>query len=103
MEKEEILEKISNQMDTLVSLYKLAYADKVDEVKREILEDQVMVKILEIVPEELQVGELVKKVCIEVNQKERTIRYRLATLVSIGVLKVEKVGNKSFYRLTGII
>ena len=103
MEKEEILKKISNQMDILVNLYKLAYADAIDKVRVKIYEDQVMAKILEIIPEELPSSELVKRVCSEVKQKERAIQYRLSNLVSIGVLKTEKVGNKSFYRLTGVI
>lgn len=103
MEKELMLKKISDQMDILVSLFKLAYADKIIEVRKKVFEDKVMVKILEIVPEDLPVSELVSKVCREINQKERSIRYRLSDLVGMGVLKTEKVGNKSFYRLTGII
>lgn len=102
-EKELILEKISDQMDILVSLFKLAYADTISEVRTKVFEDKVMAKILEIVPEALPARELVAKVCSEVDQKERTIQYRLSDLVSMGVLKTEKVGNKSFYQLTGII
>lgn len=103
MEKELMLKKISDQMDILASLFKLAYADKISEVRTKVYEDKAMAKILEIVLEDLPVSELVSKVCSEVNQKERTIRYRLSDLVGMGVLKIEKVGNKSFYRLTGVI
>jgi DNA-binding transcriptional regulator PaaX len=103
MEKEETIQKISDNLNILVSLYKLAYSEKIDEVRKKIFDDNIMAKILEIVPEELAANELVKKVCNEVSQKERTVRYRLSELVSMGVLTVERSGNKSFYKLSGII
>ena len=103
MEKDLMLQKISDQMDIMVSLFKLAYADKINEVRKKVFEDKVMATILEIVPEELPTSELTSKVCSKVNQKERSVRYRLSDLIGMGVLKTERVGTKSFYRLTGII
>lgn len=103
MEKDMVLQKISDQMDIMVSLFKLAYADKINEVRKKVFEDKVMATILEIITEELPASELISKVCSKVNQKERSVRYRLSDLVGMGVLKTERVGNKSFYRLTGII
>jgi predicted HTH transcriptional regulator len=103
VEKDAMLQKISDQLDMLISLSKLAYADKIDEVKKEIAEDEVMTKILEVISEDLTTGDLVSVVGAQVKQKERTIRSRLSDLVGKGVLKVEKVGAKSFYRSTGLI
>lgn len=103
MEKDAILQKISDQLDMLVSLSKLAYSDKIDKAKQEIVKDEIMAKILELVSEDLTAGDLVSAVCAQVEQKERTIRSRLSELVSKGVLKIEKEGTKSFYRSTGLI
>lgn len=103
MEKDILLQKISDQLDMLISLSKLAYSDKIDEVKKKVAEDEVMTKILEVVSEDLTAGDLVSVVSAQVKQKERTIRSRLSDLVGKGVLKIEKVGTKSFYRSTGLI
>jgi predicted HTH transcriptional regulator len=103
VEKEQILQKISDQMDMLVSLSKLAYSDKIDKAKQEIVKDEITAKILELVSEDLTAGELVSAVCAQVKQKERTIRSRLSDLVGKGILEIEKVGAKSFYRSTGLI
>lgn len=103
MEKELMLQKISDQMDMLINLSRLAYRDKIEEAKREISEDEVMAKIFEAISEDLTAGELVSVVGAQVKQKERTIRSRLSDLIGMGVLKIEKVGAKSFYRLTGLI
>ena len=103
MEKDIMLQKISDQMDMLISLFKLAYFDKIDEVKKKVAKDEVMTKILEATSEDLTVGELVSAVGAQVKQKERTIRSRLSDLVGMGVLKIERVGAKSFYRPTGLI
>lgn len=103
MEKDILLQKISEQMDMLISLFKLAYSDKIAEVKKEIAEDEVMMKILEVIPEDLTAGELISAVGAQVKLKDRTIRSRLSDLVGKGVLKIEKEGAKSFYRSTGLI
>lgn len=103
MEKEAILQKISDQMDMLISLFKLANSERIKTERKRIFEDEVMAKIIELVPEDLPASELVSKVSSEVKQKERAIRYRLSELIAMGVLKTERVGNKSFYRLTGLI
>lgn len=98
-----MLQKISDQLDMLISLSKLAYSDQIDKVKKEIAEDEVMSKILEVISEDLTVGDLVSVVSAQVKRKERTIRSRLSDLVGKGVLKIERVGTKSFYRPTGLI
>lgn len=103
MEKEQVLQKISDQLDMLISLSKLAYSGKINKVKREIAEDEVMTGIMEILSEDLTAGELVSAVSARVKQKERTIRSRLSYLIGKGVLKTEKVGNRSLYRSTGLI
>ena len=104
MEKELILEKISEQLDLLVSLSKIAYAEKINQVKEKISSEETMSKMLEIIENEenLPAGKLVKVVEEQVKLKERTIRIRLSQLVSLGVLKIERVGNNSFYRSTGL-
>ena len=103
MDKDIMLQKISNQLDMLIGLFKLAYSDKISEISSKIAEDEVMTKILEIVSEDLTAGELVAAVSAQVKQKERTIRSRLSDLIGMGVLKIEKEGAKSFYRSTGLI
>jgi predicted LPLAT superfamily acyltransferase len=105
VEKEQILQKILDQLDLLVNLSKVAYADKISQVKNKVSEDSVMAAILEMVQvqEDLPTGSLVTVVGERVKQKERTIRARLSDLVSMGVLKVEKIGKNSFYRSTGLI
>lgn len=103
MEKEAILQKISDQMDMLISLFKLANSERIKAEKKRIFEDEVMAKIIEIVPEDLPASELISKVSSEVKQKERTIRYRLSDLIAMGILKTEREGNRQYYRLTGLI
>ena len=103
MDKDDMLDKISSQIDVMVSLLKIAYAGQINEVRRTVYEDEIAVKILEFAQQDLPASELVSKVGGEVKQKERTIRYRLSDLIARGVLKVEKVGNKSYYRTTGLI
>lgn len=103
MEKELVLQRISDQMDMLISLLKLAYSDTINDVKRKVSEDAVTAKIMEVVLEDLPSGDLVSAVSAQVKQKERTIRARLSDLVAMGVLKIERVGKNSFYRSTGLI
>lgn len=103
MDKEDILDSINKNVQILVNLNKLVYSEKLNEIRAKITEDKVMAKILDVIPEELIANDLVKKVCSEINQKERTVRYRLSELVSMGVLGTNKSGNKSFYYFTGII
>lgn len=103
MDKEFVLEKISGQMDMLIYLFKLAYSDKIGEVRKEVFEDEVMAKIMEVVQEDLPARDLVSVIGQQVKQKERTIRARLSDLVGKGVLRIEKVGKNSFYRSTGLI
>lgn len=103
MEEAAILQKISGQLDMLISLSKLAYSGKIDKIRREIAEDEVMTKIMEMVSEDLPSGDLVSAVGTQVKQKERTIRARLSYLVGKGVLKIERVGKESFYQSTGLI
>jgi len=103
LEKELVLQRISDQVDMLVSLLKLAYSDTISEVQRKVSEDIVMRNIMELVPEDLPSGDLVSAVSAHVKQGERTIRGRLSDLVSMGVLKIERVGKNSFYRSTGLI
>ena len=103
MEENELLRKISAQLDMLISLSKLAYSGKIDKVRREIAGDETMAKIMEMVPENLSSGDLVSAVGAQVKQKERTIRVRLSYLVGKGILKVERVGKESFYQSTGLI
>ena len=103
MDKEFVLEKISDQMDMLICLFKLAYSAKIGEVRKEVFEDEVMAKIMEVVQEDLPAKDLVSVIGQQVKQKERTIRARLSDLVGKGVLRIEKVGKSSFYRSTGLI
>jgi hypothetical protein len=103
VEQEQILQKISEQMDMLVSLFKLANSETINKEKEKIFKDPVKAKIIEVVPEDLPANELVSRVSSEVKQKERTIRYRLSELVAMGILKIEREGNKSFYRSSGLI
>jgi len=103
VEKELVLQRISDQMDMLISLLKLAYSDTINDVKRKVSEDAVTAKIMEVVLEDLPSGDLVSAVSAQVKQKERTIRARLSDLVAMGVLKIERVGKNSFYRSTGLI
>jgi DNA-binding transcriptional ArsR family regulator len=103
VEQKQILQKISEQMDMLVSLFKLANSETINKEKEKIFKDPVKAKIIEVVPEDLPANELVSRVSSEVKQKERTIRYRLSELVAMGILKIEREGNKSFYRSSGLI
>ena len=97
------LERIGALLEQILAVLRVANSDKIDALKRSLDSDPVAAAILDKVDLELTAGELVAEVMKVVPQKERTIQTRLAELARAGILRMSKVGVKTYYVRTGLI
>lgn len=97
------LERIGTLLEQVLAVLKLANSDKIDAVKRSVEGDPVVTAILDKLDLELTSGELIAEVMKVVPQKERTIQARLAELARAGILRINKVGTKTYYVRSGLI
>jgi len=100
---EDSLERIAEKVEQILAILRLANADRLEMLKKEIDADPVALAILERTDLGLSAGELVAQVMTVVSQKERTIQARLAELAQRGVLRINRAGKNVYYVRTGLV
>lgn len=97
--------EITNRLDTIISLLKLAHREPLGEFRRELTEDPVSAAILAATAgdEPVGAGVLKNKVMKATGESESTVKRRIAALVAMGALSKEGGGNTTAYKSTGLI
>jgi hypothetical protein len=94
-------DRISNQLDTIISLLKLTNREALSAV-REALDD-VSKELLDAAAEPVAVGKLKKDVAKATSQSEKTVQRRIADLLAMGALAKDGGGSSATYRTSGLI
>jgi predicted HTH transcriptional regulator len=92
---------ISKQLDTIISLLKLANQDALVTVRTQL--DDVAKAVVDATSEPVTVGKLKKEIATKTNQSEKTVQRRIADLVAMGLLTKEGGGNTATYQSTGLL
>jgi len=99
----EILIEISEKLDTLISLTKIANRDRLEQYRKQISNDKVYSKIMEKLEESLTYGALSKQVADELTIAEITVKKKIAELKEMGLLKTVKKGREVYYEKSGLV
>jgi len=94
---------IIERLDTLISITRLAHADRIEQVRRETRADPINAAILDSADEWIAAGALRSGVAESVGQSERTVVRRISELVSSGLLTQQGAGPTTKYRASGLI
>jgi hypothetical protein len=96
---------IKNQLDTIISLLKLAHRDALNEVRRDLTSDDVPAALLEKTAgdEPVGAGVLKEQVMKQTGQSDSTVKRRIAELVAMGALVKVGGGPTTAYKSTGLI
>jgi hypothetical protein len=92
---------ISNQLDTIIALLKLANRQTLAEVRAEL--DNVSKAVLDATTEPVVIGALKKNVAKASQQSEKTVQRRIGELVAMGALAKTGGGFTATYRTTGLL
>jgi len=98
-----LLEEISQKLNQLVSLFKLANRDIIRKVKEEIDKDPVSTKVLELSDGTLSAVPFKQKIANETNVSEKTVERRVSELIEMGALVTIKKGKEIFYQNSGLL
>jgi predicted HTH transcriptional regulator len=95
---------IKNQLDTIISLLKLAHRDALDAARRDLNGDGVSAAVLErTATEAVGAGTLKKEIAKATGQSEKTVQRRIAELLGMGAVVREGSGPNTAYKATGLI
>lgn len=94
-------EKISKQLETIISLLKLTNRDALAAVRDTL--DDVSKALIEATTEPVVVGKLKRDVAKATSQSEKTVQRRIAELVAMGALARDGGGSSATYRSTGLL
>jgi hypothetical protein len=97
-----VLQEISDKLNQLLILTRLANSKAIMEFKEEIEKDPVFQAILEIADETLSSSELKVKVTEKTKASEPTIKRRIAVLMEKGALYAKKKGHEIYYCDSGL-
>lgn len=97
-------EAVLAKLDTIIAIMQLAFKDRIDVARRDILSDAVSACILEKTAGDwIDAGSLRAQVAEETKQSERTVGRRIAALIGQRALDQSGSGPKIRYRATGLI
>jgi predicted transcriptional regulator len=99
----ETLSEISEKLDTLIALTRIANRTALEEYRQQITKDKVYSKIMEKLDEPLTYGALSKIVADELAVAEITVKKKIAELKDMGLLKTAKKGRESYYERSGLV
>ncbi|HZO30593.1 MAG TPA: hypothetical protein VFH48_31870 [Chloroflexota bacterium] len=92
------------RLDTIIAILQLALKDKLDTARQELLADSVAAAILEQTSADwVESGVLQSQVAAATKQSDRTVRRRIASLLSQHALVQSGTGPRVRYRSTGLI
>jgi hypothetical protein len=98
----ELLQDISDKLNQLIVLTRLANSKAIAGFKEEIDKDPVFRAVLDLADETLSSAELKQKVKEQTNVSEGTIKNRIAVLMEKGGLTAVKKGKEIYYGDSGL-
>lgn len=94
--------EITQRLDAIISILKLAHSEALAQVRASTLVDEVSAAILEATADFVASGDLKRDIASTTKQSEKTVQRRIADLAAMGVLEKRPTG-RSAYRSTGIL
>ncbi len=95
--------EITDRLDAIISLLKLAHRESLAAVRQELEGEDVPAAILRATANgPVKAGPLKTKVIKETKQSESTVKRRIADLVAMGAIVKEGGGSNVTYRSTGL-
>lgn len=95
---------VVERLDQLVLLFRVAFSDRIDAVRKELRAEPAMEAILDLLDSEPVASAEVKLAAKEsADVSERTVQRALTRLVERGVIRAHGKGSATAYSSTGII
>lgn len=101
-EKSELSE-ILQKLDQLIILLKISNKAILDNYKRQLEQDKVYMRILEILEEPLSYSDISKKLHDELGVAEITVKRKIADLRAMGFLIATRKGREVYYENSGLL
>ena len=96
--------EVLKRLDTIVDVLQLAFKERIDVARQQIVNDPVAAEILEIASSDwVDAGEIKSRVAQATNQSVKTVERRIAALVAQRVLERTGSGPRVRYRAAGLI
>jgi DNA-binding transcriptional ArsR family regulator len=99
----EQLAEISRKLDQLIALLKIGSRKTLEEYKRQLQQDKVYLRILEITNSPLSYSDIVKRSHEELGVAEITVKKKIAELKAMGLLIAIRKGREVYYENSGIL
>jgi len=99
MENDAVVERL----DRILSILRVAHADKISELRRSVRGHPVDAAILDHALDWTPGGDLRQGVAKDAGQTERNVNNRIADLIALGALEKRGAGRATAYRSTGLI
>lgn len=101
---EDVNDEVVARLDTIIAILQLALRDRLAEARQEILSDPTAAAILEQAAGDwVESGVLQSQVAAQTKQSDRTVRRRIASLLSQRALIQSGTGPKVRYRSSGLV
>jgi len=94
---------VVERLDRILSILRVAHADKIDELRSTIRNHPVDAAILDRALDWTPAGDLRKAVAKSAGQSERNVNNRIGDLIALGALEKQGAGRATAYRSTGLI
>lgn len=101
-EKSELAD-ISRKLDQLIILLKLSNRDVLDNYRKQLEQDKVYMRILEVSSEPLSYSDICKRLHEELGVAEITVKRKIAELRAMGVLTATRKGREVYYENSGLL
>jgi DNA-binding transcriptional ArsR family regulator len=99
----EQLAEISRKLDQLIALLKIGSRKTLEEYKRQLQQDKVYLRILEITNSPSSYSDIVKRSHEELGVAEITVKKKIAELKAMGLLIAIRKGREVYYENSGIL
>lgn len=94
---------VVERLDRILSLLRVAHADKIGELRNTIRGHAVDAALLDGALDWTPAGDLRRSVAKKADQTERNVNNRIGDLLALGVLEKQGAGRATCYRSTGLI
>lgn len=96
-------DEVVERLDRLIAMFALVNKDALTNAANEVRGDSVKAAILSIAEDWVAAGEMMQKIAKSESVSERTVRNRVAELLTMRALKRDGSGPSVRYRVTGLI
>ena len=103
MTQDELLKEISRKLDGIFALLKISNMDNLNKFKKEIIKDQVNLKILQLSNGTRNYSTLAKEIAKELGVSEINVKKKISELTRNGVIIAEKSHKEAYYHITGLL